>query len=167
MPSKLLLKSGSNQKNTRKSPLVKRHTKNISKTNQGVDVAIKMREKVARIKAARKDEDVDSDKADEEAWLDSDGEQRKSKLRQGGAITADMVADPFFAGGQEEEDHETAEEKRLRVTKKLIKQLDEEQKDDNKEDFFMNLQANTTTDVNIISEEDDKLKRALKYKILE
>ena len=53
------------------------------------------------------------------------------------------------------------------MTKKLIKQLDEEQKDEAKDDFILNLQANTTTEVNIMSEEDDRLKRALKYKILE
>lgn len=82
-------------------------------------------------------------------------------------MTEDFVSDPFFASGQELDEHETAEEKRLRMTKKLIKQLDEEQKDQEKDDFFMNLQANTTTEVNIISEEDDRLKRALKYKILE
>ena len=51
------------------------------------------------------------------------------------------------------------------MTKKLIKDLGEETK--NNDDFFLNLQANTTTDVNIITEEDDKVKKALKYKILE
>jgi len=53
------------------------------------------------------------------------------------------------------------------VTKKLIQELDEETKVENKEDFFANLHANTTADVNILTEEDDRLKKALKYKLLE
>ena len=53
------------------------------------------------------------------------------------------------------------------MTKKLIADLDTEQNQKEREDFFANLQANTTADVNIISEEDDKLRKALKYKILE
>lgn len=52
------------------------------------------------------------------------------------------------------------------MTKKLIKELGEESKDKEKEDFFVNLQANTTADVNIITEEDDNLRKQLKYKIL-
>jgi len=51
------------------------------------------------------------------------------------------------------------------MTKKLIKELGEETK--NNDDFFYNLQANATTDFNIINDEDDKVKKALKYKILE
>ena len=119
------------------------------------------------MKSSKNDDEIDSDRADEAAWPDSDGDHKRGKVRQGGAITADLVADPFFAGDQAEDVNETAEEKRLRMSKKLIAQLDEEQKDEDKEDFFMNLQANTTTEVNILSEEDDRRRRALKYKILE
>ena len=99
-----------------------------------------MREKMAKMKASKKDHDIDSDGADgDDAYADSDEEQqRRGKLRKDGAITADLVDDPFFAG-QELDENETAEEKRLRMTKKLIKQLDEEQKDTEKDDFFMNL----------------------------
>ena len=53
------------------------------------------------------------------------------------------------------------------MTKKLIKNLGEEQKNEEKEDFFASLQANTTADVNILTEDDDRLRKALKYKILE
>ena len=53
------------------------------------------------------------------------------------------------------------------MTKKLIKELDEETKVESKEDFFANLHANTSADVNILTEEDDRLKKALKYKLLE
>ena len=168
--NKLLVRSAQKQKNAKKGALVKRGSKQISKTNQGEDVAKRMREKMTKMKVSKKADEIDSDRADGEgeAWMDSDDEQkRQSKLRQGGAVTADLVDDPFFASGQELDENETAEEKRLRMTKKLIQQLGEEQKDQEKDDFFMNLQANTTTDVNIISEEDDRLKKALKYKILE
>lgn len=51
------------------------------------------------------------------------------------------------------------------MTKKLIKDLGEETK--NNDDFFYNLQAHAETEVNILTEEDDKVRQALKYKILE
>ena len=90
----------------------------------------------------------------------SDEEFRgQKKVKTTGAVTE---GDGFFAEGHE---NETVEEKRLRATKKLIKDLGEETK--NNDEFFVNLHANTTTDVNIIDDEDDKVKKALKYKILE
>ena len=79
--------------------------------------------------------------------------------KKGSALTK---ADPFFAA---EAINETGEEKRLRMTKKIIADLGEETK--NNDEFFYNLQANTTADVNIITEDDDRVKKALKYKILE
>lgn len=108
-----------------------------------------MREKIQKMK---KDEEIHSDASD-----DLEVQEKQFK----GAITEDLVTnDPFF-------ENENADEKRLRMTKKLIKELGEEEKNEDKEDFFTSLQANTTADVNILSEEDDRLRKALKYKILE
>lgn len=126
-----------------------------------------MREKISSSKKKGGDEEIDSNKSDDEDALlkiDSDGEGNAKKLRKGGAITDEVGADPFFTG---QDENETAEEKRLRMTQQLIKKLDEDNKNHDKDDFFMNLHANTTMDVNIITDEDDQLKRALKYKILE
>jgi WD40 repeat protein len=79
-----------------------------------------------------------------------------------GAIEqADITTDGFF---QAEE--ENADEKRIKLTKKLIKSVEEEQKED-KGSFFMNLMANTTTEADILGDEDDIVKKALKYKVLE
>lgn len=72
-----------------------------------------------------------------------------------------VQGDNFFV----QDENETAEEKRLRMTKKLISELGEDHK--TADDFIYNLQANTTAEVNIITDEDDQLKKALKYKILE
>ena len=143
MPNKILSRSVK-----KKGPSAP--NKQISKTKQGVDTAKKMREKIQKMK--KDDEEVHSDASD-----DLEVQEKQFK----GAITEDLAnADPFF-------DNENADEKRLRMTKKLIKTLGEEQKNEEKEDFFSGLQANTTADVNIISEEDDRLRKALKYKILE
>ena len=86
----------------------------------------------------------------------------EKKAKANGAISADMIHGDAFFGGDE---NESPDEKRLRMTKALIKELGEETKE--KENFFHGLQANTTTDVNIISAEDDDVRKALKYKILE
>ena len=69
-----------------------------------------------------------------------------------------MADDPFF-----QPENETIEEKRLKDTKNLIQQLGQEQNLKEKEDFFLNLQA----EVNILEDGDDKVKKALKYKVLE
>lgn len=101
------------------------------------------------MKKQKEDEDIASgDSADEWAEL----EDQNGKTRGDGAIE-DVDKDPFFAG--DEDDNENADERRLKLTKKLIKELGEETKDKEKEDFFVNLQANTTSDVNIICDEDD------------
>ena len=100
------------------------------------------------------DEDIESVSDEEEMFFDAN-----KKQAQTGAITDDIANDAFF-------ENETAEEKRLKMTKALLKELGEEKKEE-RDDFFMNLQANTTTDVNIMTAEDNDVKRALKYKILE
>jgi len=88
----------------------------------------------------------------------------EKKPKTGGAISADMIhGDAFFQA--EDDENESPDEKRLRMTKALIKELGEETKE--KENFFHGLQANTTSDVNIISAEDDEVRKVLKYKILE
>ena len=121
-----------------------------------------MKDKINDMKKASKkdllDEDIESNE-------DSEGENlNMKKLKTNGAISADMIkGDGFFA--QENDVNETTDEKRLRMTKALIKELGEETKD--KEDFFHQLQDNTTCDVNIISAEDDEVRKVLKYKILE
>ena len=139
MPNKIISRSVKPKKFVKKE-------KQISKTKQGVDTAAKMREKISKMK---EDEDIASV---------SEDEVQEKQLK--GAVTGDLNEDPFF-------DKENADEKRLRMTKKLIKNLGEEQKNEEKEDFFASLQANTTADVNILTEDDDRLRKALKYKILE
>jgi hypothetical protein len=138
-----------------KKPLGK---KQIQKTNQGVDTANRMKKKISEMKASKKkDEDIESNE-------DSYEDEVEKKPKTAGAISADMVhGDAFFQG--DEDENESPDEKRLRMTKALIKELGEETKE--KENFFHGLQANTTTDVNIISAEDDEVRKVLKYKILE
>jgi hypothetical protein len=109
----------------------------------------------ASSKKAALDEDIESESDNDELFFEAN-EKTKQK---NGAISADIANDAFF-------DNETPEEKRLRMTKALLRELGEEKKEE-RDDFFVNLQANTTTDVNIMTAEDDDLKRALKYKILE
>lgn len=98
-----------------------------------------------------------SQKVDEEiASVDSEDvseSQANHKENKNGAISQ-IDKDPFFAKDEDDE-NENADERRLKLTKKLIKELGEETKNKEKEDFFINLQANTTSDVNIITEEDD------------
>ena len=103
-----------------------------------------MRDKLTSMKRSKRDEEIKSDREDNEDALlniDSDDErrQKQGKLRSGGAVTADLINDPFFAQAEGAEENETAEEKRLRHTKHLIKQLGEDQKDKDKVDFFANL----------------------------
>jgi len=115
----------------------------------------------AKIAASKSKKDIEIDSGDD---LSDDMGQRDF-VKKDGAVTRDMIAGDAFFGAGADDENETAEEKRLRMTKKLIAELGEETKKN--DDFFFNLQANTTTDVNIISEEDDQVKKALKYKILE
>jgi ribosomal RNA-processing protein 9 len=138
-----------------KKPLAK---KQIQKTNQGVDTANRMKKKISEMKASKKkDEDIESNE-------DSYEDEAEKKPKTAGAISADMIrGDAFFQG--DEDENESPDEKRLRMTKALIKELGEETKE--KENFFHGLQANTSTDVNIISAEDDEVRKVLKYKILE
>ena len=86
-------------------------------------------------KQKKEDEEIVSAGDSEE--LGEDYIDSKNKLREGGAISQDLINDPFFA--QQDAENETAEEKRLRMTKKLIRKLDEEQGSKEKEDFFHNL----------------------------
>ena len=138
-----------------KKPIAK---KQIQKTNQGVDTANRMKKKISEMKASKKkDEDIESNE-------DSYEDEVEKKPKANGAISADMIhGDAFFQG--DEDENESPDEKRLRMTKALIKELGEETKE--KENFFHGLQANTSTDVNIISAEDDEVRKVLKYKILE
>ena len=58
---------------------------------------------------------------------------------------------------------ETAEEKRLRMTKSIIG----EYAVDDKQNFFANLMAKTSTDMDIIRQDDDEVVKRMKLKMLE
>lgn len=125
-----------------------------------MDTAKLIRKKISEGKSTKNDEEIDSGDSADDWQAQGDGIKNKD-----GAISQ-IDKDPFFAKEQEDE-NENADERRLKLTKKLIKELGEESKDKEKSDFFVNLQTNTTSDVNIITEEDDHLRKQLKYKILE
>ena len=157
--------------------MVKNRSKQIKKaprTQQGVDTAQRMRSKLATLKSikqasgpSKKEQaDIARHEDDGEDMYSQDGGDNLRALPKDSAVTQDLVNDDFFqhaAGNQQK----TADEKRLEMTKKLIEEVKQEQALEDKDDFFRKLQANTTSEVNIINEDDDLLHKKLKYKILE
>mmetsp|Transcript_19417 Transcript_19417/g.29828 ORF Transcript_19417/g.29828 Transcript_19417/m.29828 type:complete len:194 (+) Transcript_19417:109-690(+) len=118
-----------------------------------------MRAQISKTKKARKlDEEISSD--DEEAGLNFDQDKPARENKESAVQPTD---DPFFQG----DEGENEDERRLRMTKKLIQTVGEESKEKEKQDFFLNLQTNTSAEVDILKEEDDGVRRALKYKLLE
>lgn len=112
----------------------------------GEATAKRMKQKLADLKSKRKDEDIQSDS-------ENDGRNFKEDFLTG--MNSNLENDEVMK--------ETAEEKRLRMTKDLIG----EYAVDDKQNFFANLMAKTSTDMDIIRQDDEEVVKRMKLKMLE